>query len=130
LQNSPSFGGYFFHCLGLRIYYSKNWTGLRFGLFFANLSGRPGVDVMITIFCDFRQFSAKKWRFSQKSILCPKFLINLTLLRDKNANIFAKIFFAKIFFKILTSALGIGAYQALSKSPVLFALKRYQIVRL
>jgi hypothetical protein len=24
----------------------------------------PGVDVMITIFCDFCQFSAKKWRFS------------------------------------------------------------------
>jgi hypothetical protein len=23
-------------------------------------AGRPGVDVMITIFCDFRQFSAKK----------------------------------------------------------------------
>jgi hypothetical protein len=28
-----------------------------------------GVDVMITIFCDFRQFSAKKWRFSQKTML-------------------------------------------------------------
>jgi hypothetical protein len=27
---------------------------------------RPRVDVMITIFCDFCQFSAKKWRFSQK----------------------------------------------------------------
>jgi hypothetical protein len=29
----------------------------------------PGVDVMITIFCEFRQFSAKKWRFSQKPML-------------------------------------------------------------
>jgi hypothetical protein len=29
----------------------------------------PGVDVMITIFCDFRPFSAKKWRFSQKPML-------------------------------------------------------------
>jgi hypothetical protein len=25
---------------------------------------RPGVDVMITIFCDFSQFTAKNWRFS------------------------------------------------------------------
>jgi hypothetical protein len=31
---------------------------------------QPGVDVMITIFCDFRQFSEKKnWRFSQKPML-------------------------------------------------------------
>jgi hypothetical protein len=29
-------------------------------------SGNPGVDVMISIFCDFCQFSAKNWRFSQK----------------------------------------------------------------
>jgi hypothetical protein len=28
--------------------------------FFTNSSGNPGVDVMITIFCDFCQFSAKK----------------------------------------------------------------------
>jgi hypothetical protein len=28
-----------------------------------------GVDVMITIFCDFRQFSAKNWRFSQNVML-------------------------------------------------------------
>jgi hypothetical protein len=30
---------------------------------------RTGVDVMITIFCDFCQFSAKKWRFSQTPML-------------------------------------------------------------
>jgi hypothetical protein len=30
---------------------------------------KPGVDVMITIFCDFRQFSAKNWRFSPKLML-------------------------------------------------------------
>jgi hypothetical protein len=28
-----------------------------------------GVDVMITIFCDFCRFSAEKWRFSQKPML-------------------------------------------------------------
>jgi hypothetical protein len=30
---------------------------------------RPGVNVMVTIICDFRHFSAKKWRFSQKPML-------------------------------------------------------------
>jgi hypothetical protein len=31
--------------------------------------GQSGVDVMITIFCDFCQFSAKKLAFSQKPML-------------------------------------------------------------
>jgi hypothetical protein len=30
---------------------------------------KAGVDVMITIFCDFLQFSAEKWRFSLKPML-------------------------------------------------------------
>jgi hypothetical protein len=30
---------------------------------------QAGADVMITIFFDFRQFSAKNWRFSQKPML-------------------------------------------------------------
>jgi hypothetical protein len=34
-----------------------------------NVVLNPGVDVMITIFGDFWQFSAKKWRFSQKPML-------------------------------------------------------------
>jgi hypothetical protein len=29
----------------------------------------PGVDVMIIIFCDFLQFLAKNWGFSQKPML-------------------------------------------------------------
>jgi hypothetical protein len=29
----------------------------------------PGVDVMITLFCDFCQFSAENERFSQKQML-------------------------------------------------------------
>jgi hypothetical protein len=33
------------------------------------LQKSSGVDVMITIFCDFRPFSAKNWRFSQKPML-------------------------------------------------------------
>jgi hypothetical protein len=36
---------------------------------FGNPASEPGVDVMITIFCDFRTFSAKNWRFSQKPML-------------------------------------------------------------
>jgi hypothetical protein len=34
-----------------------------------------GVDVMITIFCDFWQFLAKNWPFSPKPMLCSKFCI-------------------------------------------------------
>jgi hypothetical protein len=30
---------------------------------------KPGVDVMMTIFGNFGQFSAKNWHFSQKSML-------------------------------------------------------------
>jgi hypothetical protein len=57
----------------------------------------PGVDVMITIFCDFRQFSAKYWRFSQKPMLWH----NLALFRVKNAN-----FFAENILKIITPVPG------------------------
>jgi hypothetical protein len=37
--------------------------------------GWPGVDVMITIFCDFWQFLAEKWSFSQKPMLWSNFWI-------------------------------------------------------
>jgi hypothetical protein len=39
----------------------------------------PGVDVMITIFCDFRQFSAKKLAFFSKTNVMIKILHNLAL---------------------------------------------------
>jgi hypothetical protein len=57
---------------------------------------------MITIFCEFRQFSAKKWRFSQKLMLWSNFYQNLALFWFKNANFFAD-FFGKNFLKIITS---------------------------
>jgi hypothetical protein len=41
--------------------------------------GIPGVDVMITIFCDFRQFSAKKLAFFSKTNVMIKVLHNLAL---------------------------------------------------
>jgi hypothetical protein len=40
---------------------------------------QSGVDGMITIFCDFRQFSAKKWAFFSKTNAMIKILHNLAL---------------------------------------------------
>jgi hypothetical protein len=40
---------------------------------------RPGVDVVITIFCDFCQFSAKKMAFFSKTNVVIKILHNLAL---------------------------------------------------
>jgi hypothetical protein len=54
-------------------------------------SGNPGSDVMITIFCDFWQFSAKKLAFFSKTYVMIKFLHNLALFWVKNA-IFAEFF--------------------------------------
>jgi hypothetical protein len=39
----------------------------------------PGVDVMITIFCDFRQFSVKRSAFFSKTNVMIKILPNLSL---------------------------------------------------
>jgi hypothetical protein len=52
----------------------------------------PGVEVMITIFCDFCQFSAKKLAFSQKNNAMMKFLQKLVVVRAKNANFLRKYF--------------------------------------
>jgi hypothetical protein len=38
--------------------------------------GQSGVDVMITNFCDFCQFSSKKWRFSENPMLLSNFCKN------------------------------------------------------
>jgi hypothetical protein len=55
-------------------------------------SAKPGVDVMITIFCDFCQFSAKKMAFFSKTNVMINFFQNLALFRVKNANFSAKFF--------------------------------------
>jgi hypothetical protein len=52
----------------------------------------PGADVMITIFCDFRQFSAKKFAFFAKTNVMIKILHNLALFGVENANFFAEFF--------------------------------------
>jgi hypothetical protein len=61
-----------------------------------NSPNLSGVDVMITIFCDFCQFSAKNLRFSQKPMLWSQFLQKLAVAWAKNANIFAKFFVENI----------------------------------
>jgi hypothetical protein len=56
----------------------------------------PGVDVMITIFCDFRQFLAKKLAFFSNTNVMIKTLHNLALFWVKNAsfcNIFRRRYF-------------------------------------
>jgi hypothetical protein len=64
--------------------------------------GNPGTDVMITIFCDFCQFLAKKLAFFSKTNVMIKFLHNLALFRVKNGNFFAE-FFGENILKIITS---------------------------
>jgi hypothetical protein len=55
----------------------------------------PGTDVMITIFCNFWQFLAKKMAFFSETKVMIIFLNNLALFWAKNANFFAD-FSAKI----------------------------------
>jgi hypothetical protein len=57
---------------------------------------------VITIFCDFRQFSAKKLAFFSKTNVVIKILHNFALFGVKNANFFAE-FFGENIFKIITS---------------------------
>jgi hypothetical protein len=54
-------------------------------------SKSSGVDVMITIFWDFPQFSTKKLAFFSKTYVMIKILHNLALFWVKNA-IFAEFF--------------------------------------
>jgi hypothetical protein len=52
---------------------------------------------MITIFCDFRQFSAKKLAFFSQTNVMIKFLQKEAVVLAKNANFFAKFFGENIF---------------------------------
>jgi hypothetical protein len=64
-----------------------------------------GGDVMITIFCEFGQFSAKKFAFFSKPMLWSNFFQNLALFWVKNANFFVK-FFGENILNIITSVPG------------------------
>jgi hypothetical protein len=58
---------------------------------------RPGVDVMITIFCGFCQFSAKVLAFFSKTNVMIKFLQKVALVLAKRP-IFLLIFFGENIF--------------------------------
>jgi hypothetical protein len=60
---------------------------------------------MITIFCDFPQFSAKKLAFFLNTNVMINFFQNLALFLVKNANFFPEIF-GKNISKIITSVPG------------------------
>jgi hypothetical protein len=80
----------------------KTWTwNRRRNTFLEECRLGPGVDVMITNFCDFCLFSAKKLAFFSKTNVIIEILHNLALFCVKTP-IFA-IFSAKIFLKITTS---------------------------
>jgi hypothetical protein len=68
---------------------------------------------MITIFCDFSQFSAKKMAFFLNANVMINFFQNLALARVKNAKCFA-IFFGENILKIITSVPGAGGVAKLS----------------
>jgi hypothetical protein len=52
----------------------------------------PGVDVMITIFCDFRQFSAKKLAFFSKTNVMIIIFAKTSSSLSKKRQFFAKFF--------------------------------------
>jgi hypothetical protein len=53
------------YSIGITRYFVENDFSKRLSVDISKFS-LPGVDVVITIFCDFRQFSVKKWRFFLK----------------------------------------------------------------
>jgi hypothetical protein len=97
----PSAGGLwktFFKCsfdnVGGRVYLFFHKHRLMLELWGCDIQSRQGagVDVMITIFCCFWQFSAKKMASFSKTNVMIKFLHNLALIRVTNAVFFAKFF--------------------------------------
>jgi hypothetical protein len=60
---------------------------------------RSGVDVMITMFSYFCQFSAKQLAFFSNSNVMIKSLLNVALFWVKNANFLRNLLRAKIFLK-------------------------------
>jgi hypothetical protein len=85
-----------------------DWAAF-WAIFFATSSG---VYVMITIFCDFCQFSAKILAFFSKTNAMIKFLQKVAAVWTKNANIFCK-FFGENISKITTSVPGHPAGESL-----------------
>jgi hypothetical protein len=59
ITKQSTFWGYFFHALGYGLILTKKKLGYILSIFLTN----SGVDILITIFCDFCQFSATKLAF-------------------------------------------------------------------
>jgi hypothetical protein len=53
---------------------------------------KSGVDVMIAIFCDFHQFSAKKWRFFSKTNVMINFFSKFGFVLRQKRHFFAEFF--------------------------------------
>jgi hypothetical protein len=81
---------------------------------------RSGVDVMITIFCDFCQLSAKQLAFFSITNVMIKHLHNLALFSVKNA-IFT-IFFCENIFKIIISVPATNGIRARNCKIISFLL--------
>jgi hypothetical protein len=63
----------------------------------AVVGSAPGVDVMITIICDFWQLSAKKLAFFSQTKVMIKILHDLALFWAENAYFYAAFFGENIF---------------------------------
>jgi hypothetical protein len=77
----------------------------KYFLFSIRTTLATGVDVVITIFGNFSQFSAKKLAFFLNTNVMINFFHNLALFRVKNANFFAQ-FFGENILKIITPVPG------------------------
>jgi hypothetical protein len=63
-------------------------------------SDKSGVDVVITIFCD---FSAKRFAFFLYTNVMMNFFAKFSLVLSQKRQFFSQNFSAKIFLKIITS---------------------------
>jgi hypothetical protein len=77
--SSPKFWATVFQSIDYVLILTKKMVRRFWERFFTNSLGHPGTDVMITIFCDFCQFSAKKLAFISKAKVMINFLHNLAM---------------------------------------------------
>jgi hypothetical protein len=92
-KSSPHFCATFSLKIVIELKLTKHGLGYNLVDFFTNLSG---VDVMITIFCGFSQFLAKKFAFFSKANVMIIFFRKLVVVKYAN---FSPKFSTKIFKK-------------------------------
>jgi hypothetical protein len=91
-----TFLGYFFPRYNQCNNFDKKLMDYILGDFFVN---SPVVDVKITFFCDFSQFSAKKLAFFLNTNVTIIFSKKICFVLSKKRQLFSLIFLAKIFLK-------------------------------